>query len=110
MTITAPQSLAMLNSELTLDLAQKWAGRLVTEHGGSPDDVIQSAYRAAFGREASAKEIDLAKQFLAGELQLIAKEKPNRRSSANVPSNVDRAAAAAFCHALFNSNEFITVD
>jgi hypothetical protein len=110
MTITAPQSLAMLNSELTLDLAQKWAHRLIAAHGDSPDDLIQAAYRAAFGRDASAKEIDLGKQFLAKESKLIAKEKSNATPSAKVANKVDCAATAAFCHALFNSNEFITVD
>ena len=110
MTVTAPQSLAMLNSELTLDLAQKWAGRLIAEHGDSPDDLVQAAYRAAFGREASAKEVDLGKQFLAGESKLIANEKPNAPSSTKVPNKVDHQATAAFCHALFNSNEFIAID
>src|SRR5262249_9085705 len=71
MTVTAPQSLAMLNSELTLDLAQKWAERLVAEHGDSPNELIQAAYRAAFGREASTKEIDSGKRFLSEESKLI---------------------------------------
>jgi hypothetical protein len=110
MTVTAPQSLAMLNSELTLDLAQKWAARLLAEHGDSPDELIQAAYRAAFGREASAKEIDLGKRFLVDESKLMANDKHNLSPSTKPPNKADHEATAAFCHALFNSNEFITVD
>ena len=109
MTVTAPQSLAMLNSELTLDLAQKWAERLIAEHGDSPDEVIQAAYRAAFGREASAKEVKLGKRFLVDESTLISNER-HSPSSTKTPNTAGHEAAAAFCHALFNSNEFITVD
>jgi hypothetical protein len=89
----------MLNSELTLDLARRWAERLVAEHGDSPQDIIQTAYRAAFGREATKKEIELSQQFLTEELQ--SRKKPGKLG-------VDEVAA--FCHALFNTNEFITVD
>jgi hypothetical protein len=89
----------MLNSELTLELAHNWAERLVAEHGDSPRDLIRSAYRAAFTREATKKEIELSKRFLADESQ--SRKKPGKLG-------VDEVAA--FCHALFNSNEFITVD
>jgi hypothetical protein len=109
MTVTAPQSLAMLNSELTLDLARKWAERLIAEHGDSPNELIQAAYRAAFGREASTKEIDLGKRFLADESKLISNEERSVPST-KVSNKAGLEATAAFCHALFNSNEFIAVD
>jgi hypothetical protein len=98
-TVTAPQSLAMLNSELTLDLAHSWAERLVAEHGDSARDVIQTAYREAFSRKATKKETELSKRFLSEETQ-----------SSKQPAKLGVDAVAAFCHALFNSNEFITVD
>jgi hypothetical protein len=98
-TVTAPQSLAMLNSELTLDLAHRWADRLVAEHGDSPRDIVQTAYRAAYSREATEKEVKLSERFLTEELQ--SRKKPGKLG-------VDEVAA--FCHALFNTNEFITVD
>jgi Protein of unknown function (DUF1553)/Protein of unknown function (DUF1549) len=98
-TVTAPQSLAMLNSELTLGLARSWAERLVAEHGDSPHDLIQSAYRTAFSREATKKEIELSERFLAEEAQ-----------SRKEPGKLGADQVAAFCHALFNCNEFITVD
>jgi hypothetical protein len=98
-TVTAPQSLAMLNSELTLELAHNWAERLVAEHGDSPRDVIQTAYSEAFSRKATKKEIELSKRFLAEESQ-----------STKELGKLGVDVIAAFCHALFNSNEFITVD
>jgi hypothetical protein len=98
-TVTAPQSLAMLNSELTLDLAHKWAEQLVAEHGGSPREIIQAAYKTAFSREATKKEVELSQRFLSKE-----SETNNELGKLGVD------AIAAFCHALFNTNEFITVD
>jgi uncharacterized protein DUF1553/uncharacterized protein DUF1549 len=98
-TVTAPQSLAMLNSELTLGLAHSWAERLLAEHGDSPHDLIQAAYLAAFSREPTKKELELSERFLADESQ-----------SGNATDKLGVDEVAAFCHALFNSNEFITVD
>jgi hypothetical protein len=93
-TITAPQSLAMLNSELTLDLAQKWAERLIAEYPGDKCRLVMAAYRAAYGRDVSDKEMELAERFLGEPVR-------GRLATEEV---VD------FCHAIFNTNEFISVD
>ena len=82
-TVTAPQSLAMLNSELTLELAHSWAERLVAEHGDSPHELIQAAYRAAFSREATTKEIELVRTI------------PGRRAANDRQSTSRRIAVAA---------------
>ena len=93
-TITAPQSLAMLNSELTLELARRWAERLLAERFVATADLARAAYRSAYSGEATDEEIERAEQFLAGE------------DSDGLPVDM----VADFCHALFNSNEFITID
>jgi hypothetical protein len=93
-TITAPQSLAMLNSELTLDLAHKWAERLIAEYHGDERGLVRAAYRAAYGRDVTAKEMKLAKRFLGEQ----------------VGERLESEEVADFCHAIFNTNEFITVD
>lgn len=103
-TVTAPQSLAMLNSELTLELARAWAERLVAEHPASRRDQVQAAYQAAFNRRATKTELELAEKFLDDEIRLIEPD----QSPATASTIID--AVAAFCHALFNSNEFITID
>jgi hypothetical protein len=93
-TVTAPQSLAMLNSDLTLDLAHKWAERLVAEHQEDESGLLRAAYRVAYGREATNEELQVTDRFLS---------KPaNQRVGVEDVSD--------FCHAIFNSNEFITVD
>jgi hypothetical protein len=80
-------------------LAHSWAERLVAEHGDSSRELIQAAYRAAFSRKASNEEIELSERFLAEESQ-----------SRNAPGKLGVDDVAAFCHALFNSNEFIAMD
>jgi hypothetical protein len=116
-TVTAPQSLAMLNSQLTLELAHRWAERLVAEHGHDPDELVRAAYRAAYSRTAANEEIDLAKAFLADDAALAAENPDATSSPEHSPAAADEShdglnvdAVAEFCHALFNSNEFITVD
>jgi hypothetical protein len=92
-TVTAPQSLAMLNSELTIDLAQQWAVRLIAEHGDDRDAIVRSAFRNAFGRDPNNEDISRSSKFLGGAEGVVTIE-----------------SVSDFCHALFNSNEFITVD
>jgi Protein of unknown function (DUF1553) len=117
-TVTAPQSLAMLNSELTLDLARQWAERLMAERFVTPHDLIRAAYRSAFSREATDEEIELAERFLFDESQLASAATGDTNSAeAESEHRVGRPDGALgadevadFCHALFNSSEFITVD
>jgi hypothetical protein len=100
-TVTAPQSLAMLNGELSLELAHRWAERLVAEYGNNASELIRAAYRAAYNRPAANVEIELAEKFLAEQNTFDIQVADGERHV---------GAVAEFCHALFNSNEFITVD
>jgi hypothetical protein len=100
-TVTAPQSLAMLNGELSLELARSWAKRLIADHGDTSAELICAAYRAAYNRPASVEETRLAKEFLSEQAGL---------DSSDPDGELPVEAVAEFCHALFNSNEFITVD
>jgi hypothetical protein len=100
-TVTAPQSLAMLNSELTVELARSWAERLVAEHGNSPPDLIRAAYWSAYNRAATDEEVELAAAFLTDQKAL---------GSPVAQGQLHVDVVADFCHALFNSNEFITLD
>ena len=93
-TTNAPQALLMLNSQLTHQLATRWASVLVERHAEDPAALVRDAYTAAFARPADAREIVLAREFLGQQND----ETP------------DVAVVAEFCHALFNSNEFVYVD
>jgi hypothetical protein len=123
-TITAPQALAMLNGEFTLDQARHLAGELLAEHGRAPAPLIRAAYLRAFSREPDAHEIAVAEKFLQHQTQLVGSRfrragSVNDRRSAPVadapgsPDPHDAAFAAAlvdFCHALLNSAEFLNVE
>ena len=87
------QALHLMNNELLRRLANAFAERVSHEKPGVLSEKMRHAFRLALGREASAKEIDLAKRKLGP----LAKRDGNQ-------------ALQAFCHALFNAAEFIYVD
>jgi hypothetical protein len=82
---TATQSLALLNAGVVRECAEALAKRLTSETKSTTEQV-ERAYRLILGRRPSAKETDLATEFL--------KESPLRE----------------LCRALFNLNEFVYLD
>jgi hypothetical protein len=96
-TTTAPQALLLFNSELTLERAERWAQSLRSRCGEDARALVAEAYRAAWGRPASAEEVRLGLKFLA--------EQEGRHGPGGPHS-----ALADFCHALLNTNEFLYVD
>ncbi len=120
-TTTAPQALALLNSDFALAQAQHWTGRLLAEQGGkqNPPDlsaVVRAALGEAFSRPASDEQLQVAAEFLARQTAAIARSGDATASAVlptPMPAGIDPAQAAAlvdFCHALLNSNEFLYVD
>ncbi len=102
-TITPPQALLMLNSELTLSVARRWAERLALR-SDDPDAVVEEAYRAAFGRGPDPSDVALAREFL------VATTAGGPASGEGGGSSVSLEALTDLCHALFNSSEFIYID
>ncbi|HEV3345385.1 MAG TPA: DUF1549 and DUF1553 domain-containing protein [Pirellulales bacterium] len=100
-TTTAPQSLVLLNGELALDQARRWAARLLGEHRQDLLGLISGAYREAFARSAANDEIEAAARFI---------DQQCRASGEAAHEAALQAAVADFCHALFNVNEFLYVD
>lgn len=112
-TTTAPQALLMLNSELTADVAQRWAERLVASCGDDTQRLVSQAYSAAFGRPATERELVMSGQFLSGRFPT--QSNPLTKHDERLPAVKDDGAVredavAEFCHALFNANEFLFVD
>ena len=110
-TTTAPQALFLLNGEFTLECAERWAARLVTQH---PDDraLVAAAYRAAWGRTPTPAEVALGIRFLDAQTSLL-RNSPPPVLPAGWPATTDPHRAAAvvdFCHAVLNANEFLYVD
>src|SRR6185369_11594738 len=61
---TSPlQALTLLNSKLTLEWAQSFAGQVVAAAGTEPDPQIDYAFRLAYGRLPDAEERSMARQF-----------------------------------------------
>lgn len=136
-TTTAPQSLMLLNDDVVLDLAQSFAGRLLAGEGVTrntstvigpavpitryelrvtSDALVTRAYRLAYGRLPSAEERGMARQFLERQAAII-RDRAARGVALALPEPaapgidpVEAAAVVDFCHALFNTNEFVYVD
>ena len=115
-TVSAPQAMILLNDRVVLEAAQAFAGRLLREAGSDPAAQIERAYRLAYGRRPGADEQQLAQEFLARQAALIGERLARGERvllPAGMPEGADPARGAAlvdFCHALFNTNEFLTIE
>ena len=112
-TVTAPQALALLNSKVSLDWAQAFAGRVLKEAGPDQNAQIDRAYRLAYGRRPDSFEKDSVLTFLAKQTPLIAQRATAGQKLAQptyIPEGADLNQSAALvdlCQMLFNSNEFV---
>jgi Protein of unknown function (DUF1553)/Protein of unknown function (DUF1549) len=112
-TVTAPQAMSLLNSKVSLEWAEAFAGRVLKISGGDANAAIDSAYRLAYGRHPDGAEKDMVQTFLAKQQQLIgARVAAGQKIAlpASLPEGFDRSEAAAlvdFCQMLLNSNEFV---
>ncbi len=116
-TVTAPQSLDLLNNELILDWARSLAGRVFNDSGLTPAAQVDRAFRLAYGRGATADEQKIAEDFLAKQTPIMVARLASNDAKpplpTNLPAGVDSARAAAFvdlCHMLMDSNEFLYIN
>jgi hypothetical protein len=65
-TVTAPQSLFLMNDKLVTDASAKFAERLRKETGGNIPQAIDLGYRIALARPPSAREKDAALTYVDG--------------------------------------------
>jgi hypothetical protein len=65
-TVTAPQSLFLMNDKLVTDASAKFAERLRKESGGNIPQAIDLGYRIALARPPSAREKDAALTYVDG--------------------------------------------
>jgi hypothetical protein len=90
-TIVPTQALALLNSPVARAQAAAFARRLLTECGEDPDRLIARAWELALGRPATKAERARMQAFLG-------------RGSSLEPALVE------LCLALFNTNEFVSIE
>jgi hypothetical protein len=113
-TTVAPQALWSLNNQVVYEQAVQFANRLVAERGDKPSACVERAWLLALGRKPGAGELS------QGLALIEALEKSEDGKDKGVPTDrpaalakVEPAHAAAltgFCLALFNLNEFLSVD
>jgi cytochrome c553 len=84
------QALALLNDAFVRNQARRFAERVRVDAPADVGSQVDQAYRWAFGRRPTAKELEISVQFLAAQ--------PVEQALDN------------FCHVLFGLNEFIFVD
>ena len=97
---TAIQSLLLLNSQVTLDAAQRLASK-VSGSFTDPQSQCVAIYRRVFSRDPDPIERVECIEFLRQQTSML---KGQQRSDASV------TALADLCRALFNSNQFLYVD
>ncbi|HEV3438578.1 MAG TPA: PSD1 and planctomycete cytochrome C domain-containing protein [Gemmata sp.] len=101
-TVVAPQALFMMNNPLVTAQAKTFAESLL-KFSGSDEDRAKAAYSRAFARAGKPEEISRAVSFL-------------HQYEAALPATEKDAAARrlkawqAFCHVLYSSSEFVTVE
>ncbi len=112
-TTTAPQALALLNSEHTLGWARGLARRVLEEAGADRNRQIQAGFQLAYSRAPDAWEKDTALTFLDTQSKIIA-GRAAAGEALYVPDTFpeamsleEAAAVVDFCHMLLNSNEFV---
>ena len=112
-TVTAPQALSLINDRVTLDWAEKFAGRVIESAGLDPNRQIETAYRIAYSRAPNGAEKDTIHTFFEKQSAIIRDRVEKGEPVAtppNAPADADKARLAAlvdFCHTLLNSNEFV---
>lgn len=113
-TTTATQALTYLNSEQTIEWARTLAERVLREAGADPAKQVDLVYRMAYSRPPKANEKDTALTFFRQHQGIVAERlREGGKVLAPAVTGVSTEQAAVlvdFCHAVFNSNEFVYVN
>ena len=112
----APQSLLMMNNEVILTLAERFAARVLRDVGSDPSAQMAHAWTLAFGTPPDANELlagvtlleSQRKHFQQVTESTAANAKPNETVSTAV--SPEHQALSLLCQALFSSNRFLYVD
>jgi hypothetical protein len=112
-TTTPLQALNLLNSELTLEWAESFAGRVIKSAGVDLNKQIEAAYRLAFSRRPDNAEAQALRNFFARHRDIITDRLAKNEALAlppDLPDKADKVEAASLvdlCHMLINANEFV---
>src|SRR5262249_35440461 len=107
-----PQALMLMNGEFLVKQAEFFALRLREEAGDDPPAQVVRAWRLAFAREPSEKEIQEALHFLTEQAEYFRAnlpqdlQPPPGGAAAGKP-DPQYQALASFCQALLSANPFL---
>lgn len=96
------QALILMNDPLVIELAKRWAERLLVDLALSPEQRIDAMYQAALARPASDAEKSDALAFLDAQSARFGLPETQRRTSPQ--------AWADLCHVMFNVKEFVFIE
>ena len=115
-----PQSLLMMNNEVVLTLAERFAVRVEREVGSEPAAQVTRAWLLAFGVQPDQNELTAGIALLLSERQhfqrvtdAMAAATPPTDKQNEKPAGMaspQQQALALLCQALFSSNRFLYVD
>ena len=106
-TTVAPQALAMLNSDLARDQAERFAQRVIKEASGSARDRVVRAYWLALGRPPTEGETAKAHAFIDQQARIY---RDAGRKGTLEEGRDGNPAFVDFCQVLLNLNEFVYVE
>jgi len=98
-TTVPTQALTLFNNETYMVQSQDLAGRLQRDAGSDPAAQVKLLYRIAYSRQASAKEIQQALEFLK-----------TRGGAAPQSGSLVLSPLAELAHVVLNSNEFVYIN
>jgi mono/diheme cytochrome c family protein len=111
-----PQALLLMNSELLVQLSERFAARVQKDAGPDGKAQVLRAWRLAFGREPSETQVREAVAFLDAQTALFKAtpekppEKPKDGKPAPEPPSPELRALTLWCQALLSANRFLYVD
>ena len=98
-TTVPPQALAMMNSPLIRQYAEKLAARIRAEGNTSSESIVQAAYQLALSRPPAASELEQMTGFITAQA-----------ASYGTDSNALNLAVADYCQLMLCLNEFVYFD
>jgi mono/diheme cytochrome c family protein len=111
-----PQALMLLNGDFATTQAEAFADRVRKEAGTDLKDQVKRAWKLAYLREPTEKELAGALAFLRTATETFRKQPalppvpPKKGEKAPEPLSPEARALAAFCQALLSSNRFLYVE
>jgi hypothetical protein len=111
-----PQALILMNGEFAVAQAEAFAERVRKDAGAGLKDQVNRAWKLAYLREPTEKELAGALAFLRASADAFRKlpappaVPPKKGEKAPEPPTPEARALAAFCQALLSSNRFLYVE